>query len=138
MRDSLGPNKGKENDKKSDKNLFQSFNSKEHLSTGKKYSDNPLFKQAADSNAANQEENRDLSINFDHLHPRMMYEVMNLLKQKGSVNSHDLVDIVEKFEDVNTKENVSKLQDSDYKKYAQYSLEAMQDTIKNHQESKYG
>ena len=94
--------KNKENDKRSDKNLFQSFNSKEHLSTGKKDSDNPLSKQAAGSSAANQEENRDLQINFDHLHPRMMYEVMNLLKSKGSVNSHDLVDIVEKFEDINT------------------------------------
>ena len=41
----------------------------------------------------------------------MLYEVMNQLKDKGSVNTNDLVDILEKFEDINTKESVNELTD---------------------------
>ena len=64
----------------------------------------------------------------------MLYEVMNQLKEKGSVNTNDLVDILEKFEDINTKESVNELNDQTYLQYAKFGLEAMQDTLKNHKD----
>lgn len=35
------------------------------------------------------------------LHPRMLYEIMNKIKQNGSINSSEIVDLIGKFEDVN-------------------------------------
>ena len=35
------------------------------------------------------------------MHPRMLYEIMNKIKQNGRINSSEIVDLIGKFEDVN-------------------------------------
>ena len=114
--------------------MFRSFNSNEHLSIGKRDTETEIMKLGQHAILKQQAADRDtdIQVDFDHLHPRMIYEVMSLFKQKGSVNSYDLVEIIEKFEDVNTKENVAETSEKEYVKYANFSIEAMQDTLKNH------
>lgn len=41
------------------------------------------------------EEEEEDSPTFDHLHPRMIYEVMNFIKQKGSINVADMYQLAE-------------------------------------------
>ena len=35
------------------------------------------------------------------MHPRMLYEIMKQIKQNGSINSSEIVDLIGKFEDIN-------------------------------------
>lgn len=47
---------------------------------------------------------------FSHMHPRMIYEVLKFVQQNGSINSSQLVEILEPFDDMNSKAEVSKCQ----------------------------
>ena len=55
----------------------------------------------------------------------MLYEIMNHIKFKGQINSYDIIEILGKFKDINTKENLERVSDQEYAKYSKFGIEAV-------------
>ena len=73
---------------------------------------------------------------FEHVHPRMVYEIMKYISQNGKIDSSQIHEILVKFEDVNVAENkCTKEQESKYMKFA---LEAVVETVSRHKVGRYG
>ena len=43
---------------------------------------------------------------YEHLHPRMIYEILNHIKFEGKIDSAEIMEILAKFSDLNTPENI--------------------------------
>ena len=67
----------------------------------------------------------------------MIYEILNQLKSKGSVNSEDVIQILNKFKDINSKEQILKCTEQDYVKYVQFGLEAITETVDRNKDGRY-
>ena len=73
---------------------------------------------------------------FEHIHPRMVYEIMKYVSQNGKIDAGQIHEILIKFEDVNVVENkCTKEQESKYMKFA---LEAVVETVSRHKVGRYG
>lgn len=70
--------------------------------------------QKISGDSVDKPEEIEFDFDFDHIHPRMIYEVLSHLKRKGSVNSQDLVEMMEQFQDLNQKEAVTEATDAEY------------------------
>lgn len=71
------------------------------------------------------------------VHPKMLYHIMNHIKMNGSIDSEEIVDLVNQFSDINTEKTVSSLDDTQYVKYARYGLESLVQTMDKHKEGKF-
>ena len=67
----------------------------------------------------------------------MIYEVLKYVQQNGSINASQIVELLEPFDDMNSRAEVLKCKKSDYSKYCNWGLEAMKETIAKHQKNKY-
>ena len=47
---------------------------------------------------------RQVAKEYEFLHPRMIYEVLNEIKKEGFVSAHKVKEIVDHFQDLNIKE----------------------------------
>ena len=74
---------------------------------------------------------------FMFLHPKMLYHIMNHIKMNGSIDATEMLDLLNKFSDINTAENVTKLPESEYVKYARYGLDSLKETISRHREGRF-
>lgn len=67
----------------------------------------------------------------------MIYEILNYIKSKGSINSIEVVQILNKFEDINTKDEIQKCTEKDYVKYVKFGIEAISETIERQKMGRY-
>ena len=79
------------------------------------------------------EQNEPKESGKDKIHPRMIYEIMNKIKQNGSINSSEIVQLIAMFEDVNQQQP----SDGDCVKYMKFGLEALVDTVQRQREGHY-
>ena len=63
----------------------------------------------------------------------MLYEIMNKIKQSGSINSSEIVELIGKFEDINQQQATEKEQI----KYMNFGLEALSETVDRHKEGQF-
>ena len=73
---------------------------------------------------------------FEHLHPRMIYEIINHIKFQGKIDSSEIVDILGKFSDLNTSEVIKSDKNADTK-FMKYSLEALKETVGRHESGRF-
>ena len=73
---------------------------------------------------------------FEHCHPRMIYEIMKYVSKNGKIDAGEIHDILVKFEDVNVAEN--KCSNDDALKYMNFALEAVVETVSRHKVGRYG
>lgn len=55
---------------------------------------------------------------FQHLHPRMLYEIFRHVKDHGSVSAEQMVRIMENFDDLNNENKLKAVTDTEYKRYS--------------------
>ncbi len=67
----------------------------------------------------------------------MIYEILNQLKSKGNLNSDDVIQILNKFKDINSKEQILKCTEKDYVKYVNFGLEAITETVDRNKDGRY-
>ena len=55
----------------------------------------------------------------------MLYEVLKHVKDHGSVNANQIIDILKEFDDLNTANQVKTVTDADRVRYSKQSLEVI-------------
>ena len=62
---------------------------------------------------------------------------MNYIKDNGSINSGQIMDIMDRFSDLNSKESIESLGDNQYIKYMKFSLDAAKETLGRHRDGRF-
>ncbi len=67
----------------------------------------------------------------------MIYEILNYIKSKGCINSGEVIQILNKFEDLNSPDEIQKCTEKDYLKYVKFGIEALSETVDREKEGRY-
>ena len=67
---------------------------------------NDILKPFPEPNLIQKSSSRIPDPEFQNIHPRMIYHIMNHIKMNGSVDSSEIIDIISKFKDINNPETI--------------------------------
>jgi hypothetical protein len=73
---------------------------------------------------------------YEHIHPRMVYEILNRIRENGSIDSYQIKDILDMFPDLNNEE-ACQPQAEKNEVYLRRGIEAIQESMSRHQNNSY-
>mmetsp|Transcript_13377 Transcript_13377/g.22772 ORF Transcript_13377/g.22772 Transcript_13377/m.22772 type:complete len:176 (+) Transcript_13377:398-925(+) len=71
------------------------------------------------------------------IHPRIIYDILNQIKIKGSIDAKGVVDTLDKFSHLNSEQSLAKVTQKDCLKFLGYGMDAVKQTRERYKNGLY-